>query len=323
MNKKINITVFGCEMDEAEVFNKLSNEFDATVLLIREDVSENTVKLAAGCRCVSVNHKAELSKPLLLALKNAGVKYICTRSVGFDHIDIQAAGQMGMTIGTSAYSPGSVADYTIMLMLMLMRGTKSIMRKTEKQNYCLNFFRGKELRDVTIGVVGAGRIGQAVMERLRGFGCTVLAYDRIHGSGADFVPFCELLKNSDIITLHVPLTEDTLHMISREQLEMMKERAFLINTARGALVDTGALVNALEDGTIGGAALDVLEGEEGIFYYDCTHKALEHPFLSTLQRMPNVIVTPHTAYHTERALIDTVSGTIRNCLDFERSFENE
>ena len=229
---------------------------------------------------------------------------------------------MGMTIGTVAYSPGSVADYTIMLMLMLMRGTKSIMRGTEQQNYCLNHFRGKELLDMTVGVLGTGRIGQAVMERLKGFGCTVLAYDRSHKSGADYVPFCELLKSSDIITLHVPLAEDTFHMIGSEQLGMMKKGAFLINTARGALVDTGALVNALEDGLIGGAALDVLEGEEGIFYYDCTHKALEHPFLSALQRMPNVIVTPHTAYHTERVLVDTVSNTIRNCLNFERSFEN-
>lgn len=323
MKKKIDITVFGCEMDEAEVFNKLSNEFGITVSLIREAVSEDNAKLATGCRCVSVNHKTELSEPLLLALKNVGVKYICTRSIGFDHIDIQAAGQMGITIGTSVYSPGSVADYTIMLMLMLMRGIKSIMRKTEKQNYCLNYFRGKELQDMTIGVLGTGRIGQTVIERLKGFGCTVLAYDSNYKSGADFVPFCELLKSSDIITLHVPLAEDTFHMIGREQLKTMKKGALLINTARGALIDTGALVKALEDGIIGGAALDVLEGEEGIFYYDCTHKALNHPFLPALQRMPNVIITPHTAYHTERALVDTVSDTIRNCLDFERSFGNE
>ena len=322
MKKKIDITVFGCEMDEVEVFNKLSYEFGLTVSLISEAVSEDNAKLAAGCRGVSVNHKAELSEALLLALKNVGVKYVCTRSIGFNHIDIQAAGQIGMTIGTTVYSPGSVADYTIMFMLMLMRGTKSIMLGTERQDYCLNHFRGKELRDMTIGVLGTGRIGQAVIERLKGFGCMVLAYDRSHKSGIDYVPFCELLESSDIITLHVPLAEDTFHMIGWEQLEMMKKGAFLINTARGALVDTGALVNALEDGRIGGAALDVLEGEEGIFYHDCTHKALEHPYLSALQRMPNVIVTPHTAYHTERALADTVNNTIRNCLNFERSFGN-
>lgn len=322
MKKKIDITVYGCEPDEAAVFNKLSYEFGVTVSLIKEAVSENNAKLAAGCRCISVSHKAELSEPLLFELKNAGVKYICTRSIGFNHIDIQAAGKMGMTIGTVAYSPGSVADYAIMLMLMLMRGTKSVIHRAERQNYCLNNLRGKELRDMTVGVIGTGRIGQAVMERLKGFGCTVLAYDRNHKAEADYVSFCELLQSSDIITLHVPLAEDTLYMIGREQLEMMKKGTLLINTARGALVDTEALVDALEDGRIGGAALDVLEGEEGIFYYDCTHKALEHPYLSALQRMPNVIVTPHTAYHTERVLVDTVSNTIRNCLNFERSLGN-
>lgn len=322
MKKEIDITVYGCEPDEATVFNKLSYEFGVTVSLIKEAVSENNVKLAAGCRCISVTHKAELSEPLLFELKNAGVKYICTRSIGFNHIDIQAAGKMGMTIGTVAYSPGSVADYSIMLMLMLMRGTKSVIQRTERQNYCLNNLRGKELRDMTVGVIGTGRIGQAVMERLKGFGCTVLAYDHNHKTEADYVSFCELLQRSDIITLHVPLAEDTFHMIGREQLERMKKEALLINTARGALVDTEALVEALADGRIGGAALDVLEGEEGIFYYDCTHKALDHPCLSALQRMPNVIVTPHTAYHTERVLVDTVSNTIRNCLNFERSLGN-
>lgn len=318
MKKEMNITVFGCEPDEAAVFHRLSYEFGVTVSLIREAVSENNAKLADGCQCVSISHKAELPESLLLALKEAGVKYICTRSIGFNHIDIQAAGQMGMTIGTVAYSSGSVADYTI----MLMRGTKSVMHRAETQNYCLNDLRGKELQDMTVGVIGTGRIGQAVMERLKGFGCTVLAYDCNHKAGADYVPLCELLQSSDIISLHVPLAEDTFHMIGREQLNMMKKDALLINTARGALVDTETLVDALEDGRIGGAALDVLEGEEGIFYYDCTQKVLKHPFLSALQRMPNVIVTPHTAYHTDRVLVDTVSNTIQNCLNFERSLGN-
>jgi len=321
--KKTDITVFGCEPDEAEVFKKLSCKYGVTVSLIREAVSKDNAGLADGCQCVSISHKAELSEPLLFALRDAGVKYISTRSIGFNHIDVQAAAQMGLTIGTAAYSPGSVADYVIMLMLMLMRGTKSVMRRTERGDYCLNDLRGKELRDMTVGVLGTGRIGQAVMERLKGFGCTVLAYDRNHKAGTDYVTLSELLKSSDIITLHVPLAADTFHMIDREQFGIMKDDALLINTARGALVNTGALADALEDGRIGGAALDVLEGEEGIFYHDYTHKTLRHPFLSTLQRMPNVIITPHTAYHTERMLVDTVTNTINNYLEFVRGSGNE
>lgn len=323
MMKKTNITVFGCEPDEAEVFKELSCKYGVTVSLINEAVTKNNAALAGGCRCISVSHKAKLSEPLLLALKKAGVKYICTRSIGFNHIDMQAAGQLGITIGTAAYSPGSVADYAIMLMLMLMRGTKSIMSKTSRNNYCLNKIRGKELQDMTVGVIGTGRIGQAVIERLKGFGCSVLAYDRNHNSGMDYATFTELLHSSDIITLHVPLAEDTFHMIGQEQLEMMKNDALLINTARGGLVNTGALVKALEEGRLGGAALDVLEGEEGFFYHDCTYRAIAHPFLSALQKMSNVIITPHTAYHTEHALADTISNTIKNCLDYERSLRDE
>ena len=322
MENKKNIAIFGCERDEAEVFRKLSSEYGVTVSLIKDAVSESNAKLADGCRCVSVSHKAELSEPLLLALKNAGVKYISTRSIGFNHIDIQAAGLLGMVVGTVEYSPGSVADYTIMLMLMLMRGTKPILHRIQRQNYCLNDLRGKELRDMTVGVLGTGRIGQAVMERLEGFGCKILAYDRNHKAGACYVSFCELLKSSDIVTLHVPLAEDTRHMIGREQLEMMKREALLINTARGALVDTAALAEALKEQKISGAALDGLEGEEGVVYHTRTQRTMEHPYLPVLQEMPNVIVTPHTAYHTERVLVDTVRNTIRNCLNFERSLGN-
>ena len=322
MNKKMDITVFGCEPDEMEVFQKISYALGVTATLIKDSISESNAGLADGGCCVSVSHKAELSEPILLALKNAGVKYISTRSIGFNHIDIQAAGLLGMVVGTVEYSPGSVADYTVMLMLMLMRGTKSILRETQRQNYCLNDLRGKELRDMTVGVLGTGRIGQAVMERLRGCGCKVLAYDRNQKTGADYVSFHELLEKSDIVTLHIPLAEDTRHMIGYEELEMMKQEALLINTGRGALVDTAALVEALKGQKIGGAALDVLEGEEGIFYHDCTQRRIEHPFLSVLQGMPNVIVTPHTAYHTERVLVDTVRNTIRNCLNFERSLGN-
>jgi D-specific alpha-keto acid dehydrogenase len=323
MEKRIAITVFGCEPDEAEALDKLSLEFGVTVTLVKDAVSESNAKSANGCRCISVSHKAEVSEPILLALKNAGVRYISTRSIGFNHIDVRAAERMGITVGTVAYSPCSVADYTLMLMLMAVRGTKAMILSTEKQNYCLNSFRGKELQDMTVGVLGTGRIGQAVMERLKGFGCEVLAYDCQHNMDIPYAALDELLNRSDMITLHVPLTDDTCHIIGRDQIRMMKPGAFLINTGRGALVDTGALTEALEEGRLGGAALDVLEGEEGIFYYDYTGKAMEHSYLSSLQRMPNVIVTPHTAYYTERVLADTVRDTIKNCVNFERSLGNE
>jgi D-specific alpha-keto acid dehydrogenase len=226
---------------------------------------------------------------------------------------------MGIAVGSAAYSPEGVADYTLMLMLMAIRGAKSTLRSVEKYDFRLNSARGKELRDMTVGVVGTGRIGTAVIKRLRGFGSRVLACDRSRKTTADYVPLNELLRNSDIVTLHVPLKRDTRHIIGPEQISEMKRGAFIINTGRGALLDTAALMGALESGSLGGAALDVLEGEEGIFYFDRGQKPVTNQFLLRLQEMPNVIITPHTAYYTEGALRDTVKNTIENCLNFERS----
>lgn len=318
MAEKVRIVIFGCEPDEKEAFQRFSSELGSVCIPIEGPVTESNAILASGCRCVSVSHKSEVSETVLHALKSVGVIYVSTRSIGTNHIDTRAAERLGITVGTAAYSPGSVADYTLMLMLMAIRGAKSTLHHVENKDYRLNHLRGKELRDMTVGVFGAGRIGCAVIERLKGFGCTVLIYDHHRKVAENNSLLDQLLQESDIVTLHVPLKADTYHIIGREQIRMMKRGTFLINTGRGALVDTQALAEALEAGKLGGAALDVLEGEEGIFYHDLSRKIIEQPFFQALQSMPNVIITPHTAYYTERVLRETVKGTIENCLRFER-----
>jgi D-specific alpha-keto acid dehydrogenase len=180
----------------------------------------------------------------------------------------------------------------------------------------LNNVRGKELRDLTVGVIGTGRIGAAVMDRLRSFGCRVLAYDRCPGSSAQYVPLDALLQRSDVVTLHAPLTTATHHLLNRARIEQFKRGAFIINTGRGPLVETEALLSALESGRLGGAALDVLEGEEGIFYCDHRESPVENQVMLRLQQLPNVLITPHTAYYTDHALRDTVENTLINCLRF-------
>lgn len=317
--KNIGITVFGCEKDEADVFHELSPRFGVVPAITNAPVAECDAIPACGNQCISVGHKSTISETNLIALKKAGVKYISTRSIGYDHIDTEAALKMGIAVGNVAYAPDGVADYTLMLMLMAIRGAKSIVTGAENFDFSLDAVRGKELRDMTVGVVGTGRIGKAVIERLHGFGCCVLTYRQ----GQEYMSLCELLEKSDIITLHAPLNTDTYHMIGREQIEIMKRGAFLVNTGRGALVDTDELIKALESGKLGGAALDVLEGEEGLFYFDCSQKPIGNQFLLKLQKMPNVIITPHTAYYTSRALYDTVKKTILNCLDFERGQGHE
>jgi D-specific alpha-keto acid dehydrogenase len=320
--KNIGITVYGCERDEADVFRRVPPYYGVMPAIISDAVSEANAGLSFGNRCVSVSHKSEVSSPILRALKRAGVKYVSTRSAGCNHIDTAAARELGIAVEGVEYSPGSVADYAVMLMLMAARGAKETVRASERFDFRQGAARGKELRDMTVGVLGAGRIGGAVIERLRGFGCRVLACDRRRKSEEDCVTLDELLANSDILTLHVPLAEDTRHIIGREQIGKMKRGAFIVNTGRGALIDTGALVEALENGKLGGAALDVLEGEEGLFYFDCSRKPIGNPFLPKLQSMPNAIITPHTAYYTERALRDVAMKTIENCLNFERSLSN-
>jgi D-specific alpha-keto acid dehydrogenase len=184
-------------------------------------------------------------------------------------------------------------------------------------DYRLDDVRGKELRDLTVGVVGTGRIGVAVMDRLRGFGCRVLAYDKCPRTSADYVPLAELLWRSDIVTLHTPLNAGTHHLLNAERIEKMKRGAYVVNTGRGPVLDTEALVSALENGVLSGVALDVLEGEDGIFYADRRGEPIESDVLLRLHKLPNVIISPHTAYYTDHALGDTVQNSIVNCLDFE------
>jgi D-specific alpha-keto acid dehydrogenase len=257
-------------------------------------------------------------------LEEAGVQYISTRSIGFDHIDLHVAEALGITVENVVYAPDGVADYTLMLILMVIRNAREVLCSAERHDFRLNAVRGKDLRDMTVGVLGVGHIGTAVVRRLQGFGCRVLAHSRTPtaSAAAEFVSLDELLLESDIVTLHLPLDAATHHVIGRRQIAMMKQGSFLVNTGRGALVDTGALVLALESGHLGGAALDVLEGEEGIFYVDCSAGPVDHRFLQRLQQLPTAIVTPHTAYFTERTLYDTVERTLLNCLTFERSRRN-
>ncbi|HEV3473205.1 MAG TPA: D-lactate dehydrogenase VanH [Actinomycetota bacterium] len=311
------ITAYGCEQDEAAVFREMAPRFGVLPTITEAAVSEANIALAVGNRCISVGHKHHIARATLRALSQAGVTYISTRSIGCNHIDTTYAESVGISVGNVAYSPDSVADYTVMLMLMSVRHTKSMMRRADVHDYRLNAVRGRELRDLTIGVIGTGRIGTAVMDRLRGFGCRLLAYDTRPNADADYRPLDQLLQRSDIVTLHTPLTADTHHLLDRQRIERMKAGAFIINTGRGALIDTEALLRALERGRLGGAALDVLEGEEGIFYADCRNKPVGSEPLLRLQELPNVIISPHTAYYTDHALRDMIENSIVNCLSFE------
>jgi D-specific alpha-keto acid dehydrogenase len=311
------ITIYACGRDEADLFRETAPRFGVMPTITEEALSDATIDLVSGNRCISVGHKTHISGPILLALGQAGVKYLSTRSVGYNHIDMNCAESQGLSVENIAYSPDSVADYTLMLMLMTVRNAKCTISRVQVHDYRLNDARGRELRDLTVGVIGAGRIGIAVMDRLRGFGCRVLVCDRCPKTSADNVALDELLQQSDIVTLHTPLDADTHHLFNRQRIEQMRDGACIVNTGRGPLIDTEALLLALESGRLGGAALDVLEGEEGVFYFDHSQRPIANQLLWRLQQLPNVLITPHTAYYTDHALSDIVEGTLTNCLRFE------
>ena len=314
---QMGITVYGCGEDEAVLFREMAPRFRIRPRMTEAGVSEANIELASGNRCISVGHKHPVADSTLLALSQAGIAYVSTRSIGCDHINVKYAESIGISVENVAYSPDSVADYTLMLMLMAVRNALSITRRADVHDYRLNDVPGKELRELTVGVIGTGRIGAAVLDRLKGFGCRILAHDHRPKTSADYVPLDELLRRSDIVTLHTPLNADTRHLLDRRRIALMKHGAFLINTGRGSLLETDALIAALESGRLGGAALDVLEGEEGIFYADCRGRPIENERLLRLHRLPNVLISPHTAYYTNRALGDAVETSIINCLRFE------
>lgn len=304
------------------MFRKIASRLGVLPAITEAAVSEANIELASGNRCISVGHKTQITNSTLLALSRAGVTYISTRSIGYNHVDVEYAKSLGISVENVAYSPDSVADYTLMLMLMVVRNAKSIIRRADVHDYRLNDIRGKELRDLTVGVIGTGRIGAAVIARLRGFGCRILAFDSHPKAAVDYAPLDELLSLSDIVTLHTPLNADTHHLLNHQRIERMKHGAFIINTGRGSLLDTQALIRALENGRLGGAALDVLEGEEGIFYVDCRSKPIESKSLLRLQELPNVLISPHMAYYTDHALSDMAENSIANCLKFERNSQH-
>ena len=313
------ITVFECDEAEAALFDELGHRLGVLPTTTTEAPTERNVgALAAGNRSISVGHKSRLTRQTLVALRYAGVRYISTRSIGRDHIDLAHAAALGIRVENVAYSPDSVADHAVMLMLMAIRGVKPVLQRAEVHDYRLSAVPARELRDLTVGVVGTGRIGTAVIARLAGFSCRVLSHDPCSTGTAAHVGLDELLAQSDIVTLHTPLEPGTHHLLDRRRIARLRPGAFVVNTARGGLIDTEALLEALETGRLGGAALDVLEGEERTFYADRRNQRIDNVLLLRLQEMPQVLLTQHTAYYTDHALRDAVESSIRGCLAFER-----
>lgn len=313
------ILAYSYRDDEFEYFKKFGEKYQVEVILTKENPTPKTAKLAKGCDCISII-TTQVNAKLLKVFDSVGVKFISTRTVGYDHIDIASAKKLGIEVDNITYSPSSVADYTIMLMLMATRKIKAITRRSNIHDFSLDGLIGKELHNLTVGVIGTGRIGKTVIEHLSGFRCNMLAYDLYPNEDvknfAKYVPLDHLLKQSDIITIHAPATMDNKYLIDKESFEIMKDGVFIINTARGSLINTLDLIYAIENKKVGGAALDVIENEAGLYYNDLKSEILNKRDLAILKSFPNVIVTPHTAFYTDQAVSDMVENSILSCTEF-------
>ncbi len=280
--------------------------------------------LAAGADgiCIITN---PMSRELLAAYRELGVRGLTTRSIGYEHIDLAAARDLGIRVGHASYPPEGVADYAIMLMLMALRKVKLVCRHAAAQDFTLEGKLGRSLAGCTVGVVGTGAIGSCVVRELRGFGCRVIAYDPFPRAElaelATYTSLPELLASSDVVTLHAPGLPENRHMIGAEELSLMKEDAVLVNAARGSLVDTAALLDALESERIGGAALDTIEHEAGLYYLDRSRDALPNRDRAALMALPNAIVTPHMAFYTAEDVEGMVRSNVEALLAFAAGVE--
>lgn len=305
------------EFDEAEYFEKFSKEYHVELGICKEPPSLENAYLVKGYEYVSII-TTKIDRPLLEKFREFGVKMISTRTVGYDHIDLEAARQLGIRVSNVSYSPECVADYTMMLILMSIRKMKRIMQRAEINDFSLPGIQGRELPNFTIGVLGTGRIGQAVIRDLHGFGCKIYAYDKYENEAvkqfAEYADLSVIYEKCDLITLHMPLSEDNFHIIDASAMKNMKDGVVIINTARGSLIDTKALIEALESGKVGAAGLDVIEDELGMYYYNRKSDILSKRDLYVLRGFPNVIVTPHMAFYTDQAVSDMVKHSIESCI---------
>ena len=305
--------------DELPCFEKYCPKYGIEYDYTMETPCMDNLDLAKGYDVVNVITTV-FDQPMLKKLHDMGVKCIATRTIGYDHIDVDYAKSLGMGVIHISYSPNSVADYAIMMMLMGLRRMPHIMERANIQDYTLKGKIGRELPDCTVGVIGTGRIGRTVIRHLSGFGCKMLAYDLYENEEVkqyvEYTDLDTLLKNSDVITLHAPATDDNYHMIDASAIEKMKQDVVIINCARGALIDTDALIDGIESGKVGFAGLDVVEHESGLYYFNRMGEPLHNPKLAILRSYSNVLVSPHTAFYTEEAVANMAENSIIGAMKY-------
>lgn len=310
----MNIAFFDTKDYDVPAFERYGKENGITFKFYETKLSPDTVGLARGFNGVCVFVNDTVTAPVVDMLHTLGVKYIALRCAGYNNVDVKRCYKKLHVVRVPAYSPYAVAEHTMAMLLTSVRRIHKAYNRTREFNFSLNGLTGFDLHGKTVGIVGTGKIGSIFIDICKGFGMQVLAYDKFPRKDADFpyVSLDEIFERSDVISLHLPLFEDTYHIINQETLKKLKKGVILLNTSRGALIDSEALLDGIKQRIIGAACLDVYEEESELFFEDYSGHIIEDDTLARLLSMPNVIVTSHQAFLTEEALSNIAETTVNN-----------
>ena len=307
-------------------FDALKEDYGIEIEYFESKLSPRSAVMAKNVSAVVAFVNDDVCKETIDVLKENGVELIAMRCAGYNNVDLHAAKDVMTVVRVPEYSPHAVAEHTLALLLTLVRKTHKAYIRTRDFNFSLNGFVGFDLYGKTLGAIGTGKIGKAFIDICKGMGMNVIAYDPFPSQGyIEYVPLEELFQRSDVISLHCPLTSETYHMINDYSINLMKEKVYILNTSRGALIDTESLIDGIRSGKIGGAGLDVYEEESEFFYEDLSESILKDDLLSRLIMMPNVLITSHQAFLTHEALrriAEITLGNIRSFFDGKEP-ENE
>ncbi|MGV9274109.1 2-hydroxyacid dehydrogenase [Streptomyces griseosporeus] len=322
------ILAFGVQADEQPLLERaFAGHHEVRCLDVF--LNEDTAPIATGYEVISTSVNADLDGRVLESLAAGGTRMIAQRSTGFNNIDLAAAERLGLTVArVSYYSPYSVAEFAWTLAMAVNRRVVRASTRTRDFDFRLDGLMGRDMHGRTAGILGTGKIGEAFTRIAHGFGMRLLGWDIAENPacaelGMKYVPKEQLLAESDLVTLHVPLMAETRHLIDAAALKSMKDDAILVNSSRGGLIDTAALVDELRAGRFTGVGLDVYEAEAGLFFLDRSLQAIEDDTLARLVTFPNVLVTSHQAYYTEDAVGQIIETTVGNVLDYTAGRRSE
>lgn len=313
----ITIGFYDAKPYDIEYFNLINEQYGFKIKYIEARLNENTAMLSCDCDAVCAFVSDDVSAEVIDRLCSVGVKLIAMRCAGYNNVDIKYAENKIPVVRVPAYSPYAVAEHAMAMLLTLNRRTHKAFLRTRDFNFSLNGLTGFDLHSKTVGIIGTGNIGSVFVDICKGFGMKVIAYDVNRTmQDVEYVDLDTLFRNSDIISLHCPLNHSTYHMIDENSISKMKKSVFIVNTSRGALINSEDLLEALLNERVGGACLDVYEEEVNLFYEDNSETIIKDEILSRLIGLPNVIVTSHQGFLTREALTNIASTTLENVSEF-------